>query len=173
MFSENGNPADSYRCFTQDEIDAFLLRNCDMEEELKNDDMKEECKNCGHANSHMCDYCGVNMFSFRGQEILSQKEINALLVNYDNTVNDAFNTSNKKEEINEAHYGGNIQPIEFMQANFNKEEFIGFLKGNAIKYISCAGKKRNNSYVDDIKKAQRYLDWLLYALRDKVINPRE
>lgn len=40
----------------------------------------------------------------------------------------------KAEE--QKHYFGEIEPIEFMQSCMTPEEFKGFLKGNAIKYIA-------------------------------------
>lgn len=75
--------------------------------------------------------------------------------------------------VDERHYGGRIQPLEFMQANMTKEEFIGFLKGNVIKYVSRAGKKENSDINNDLAKAKRYLSWLEKAVNDDIINPRE
>lgn len=75
--------------------------------------------------------------------------------------------------VDERHYGGRIQPLEFMQANMTKEEFIGFLKGNVIKYVSRAGKKENSDIKNDLAKAKRYLSWLEKAVSDDIINPRE
>lgn len=75
--------------------------------------------------------------------------------------------------VDERHYGGRIQPLEFMQANMTKEEFIGFLKGNVIKYVSRAGKKENSDIKNDLAKAKRYLSWLEKAVNDDIINPRE
>lgn len=40
------------------------------------------------------------------------------------------------------HYtAGGIETIDFIQAKLTKEEFIGYLKGTAIKYSSRIGKK--------------------------------
>lgn len=75
--------------------------------------------------------------------------------------------------VNEEHYSGRIQPLEFMQASMTKEEFIGFLKGNVIKYVSRAGKKKGVDIRDDIAKAKRYLSWLEKAVNGDIINPRE
>lgn len=76
-------------------------------------------------------------------------------------------------EVNEEHYGGRIQPLEFMQANMTQEEFIGFLKGNVIKYVSRAGKKQNSDIKDDLAKAERYLRWLRLVVNGDIINPRK
>lgn len=79
----------------------------------------------------------------------------------------------RQNKVDESHYGGTIQPLEFMQANMTKDEFMGFLKGNIIKYVSRAGKKKDNDIKSDIKKAKRYLVWLQEVLDGKIINPRE
>lgn len=43
---------------------------------------------------------------------------------------------------NPAHYtDGGIETINFIQAKLTPEEFIGYLKGNALKYGSRIGKK--------------------------------
>lgn len=40
------------------------------------------------------------------------------------------------------HYtDGGIETIDFIQAKLTREEFVGYLKGNAIKYGSRIGKK--------------------------------
>lgn len=75
--------------------------------------------------------------------------------------------------VDEEHYSSRIQPLEFMQASMTKEEFIGFLKGNVIKYVSRAGKKKSSDVKNDIAKAKRYLSWLEKAVNDDIINPRE
>jgi hypothetical protein len=46
-----------------------------------------------------------------------------------------------------------IQPIEFIMKNN-----IGFMEGNAIKYIS---RWRSKGGVEDLKKARHYLDMLI------------
>jgi hypothetical protein len=51
-----------------------------------------------------------------------------------------------------------IQPIEYMAATMKKDQFIGFLQGNVIKYISRADKKNG---IEDLRKAKVYLTWLI------------
>ena len=58
-----------------------------------------------------------------------------------------------------AHYGGEDNPyetIKVLQAWLSPEQFEGFLLGNAVKYISRAGKKGDR--VEDLKKAVWYLE---------------
>ena len=47
-----------------------------------------------------------------------------------------------------------VQPWEVMEAVMTREEFIGFLKGNIIKYSMRQGKKEDT---DDIGKLQHYM----------------
>lgn len=75
-------------------------------------------------------------------------------------------------KVNESHYGGSIQPLEFMQAQMSEDEFKGFLKGNIIKYVSRAGKKSSSAPIDDLRKAKRYLNWLIEVYEGKTVNPR-
>lgn len=70
-----------------------------------------------------------------------------------------------------AHYQTNIQPIEFMQANMTPEEFIGFLKGNIIKYTARCGKKDDPN--KEVDKIIQYAEWLRDALLGNKIDPRE
>lgn len=70
-----------------------------------------------------------------------------------------------------SHYETTLQPIEFMQANMTHEEFIGFLKGNIIKYTARCGKKDD---VDkEVAKIIEYAKWLAKAYKGETINPRE
>ena len=46
-----------------------------------------------------------------------------------------------------------VQPWAVMEAVMTREEFIGFLKGNIIKYSMRAGKKDS----DDAGKAKHYM----------------
>lgn len=56
------------------------------------------------------------------------------------------------------HYNklGNDQPILIMLRTFSKEEFLGYLRGNVIKYRSRQGLK---SGTNDEAKAEQYHKW--------------
>ena len=59
-----------------------------------------------------------------------------------------------------SHYcDGGIETIDYIRAKMSREEFIGYCKGNALKYISRAGKKAENSIKQDLSKAITYLKW--------------
>jgi hypothetical protein len=63
------------------------------------------------------------------------------------------------KQVGGNHYKGmKIQPVEFIYAND-----IPYLEGNVIKYV-C--RHRNKNGVDDLLKAQHYID-LLIALEYK------
>ena len=70
------------------------------------------------------------------------------------------------EEINDGkpetstHYMGAVQPIELMLNVLSREEFIGFLKGNMIKYAFRAGHKAGESAEKDRNKYLTYAEWL-------------
>lgn len=50
-----------------------------------------------------------------------------------------------------------VQPWAVMQAVLTRDEFLGFLKGNIIKYSMRAGRKNGS---DDAGKARHYMQKL-------------
>lgn len=65
-----------------------------------------------------------------------------------------------------------IQPIDVMQEQLTHEEFIGFLKGQIIKYKLRAGHKEGESYSKDKAKERRYMHWLAIAKTGLKVDPR-
>lgn len=63
--------------------------------------------------------------------------------------------SEKNDPVNRpAHYtDGKIEVIEYIE-----DKKLGFCLGNAVKYISRAGKKDPTKEVEDLKKAIWYID---------------
>lgn len=60
-----------------------------------------------------------------------------------------------------------LSPLQaFEQGLMSREQFIGFCKGNVIKYTCRAGSK--DDALLDIIKAMDYLTWLHKALKDGV-----
>lgn len=49
-----------------------------------------------------------------------------------------------------------IQPVEFI-----RENGLSYLQGNIIKYVVRAGTKEGSSSVQDLLKAQHYLEMLI------------
>lgn len=61
-----------------------------------------------------------------------------------------------------AHYtDGKIEVIDFIE-----DKKLGFHLGNAVKYISRAGKKDPNKKVEDLEKAAWYLNREIERLRE-------
>ena len=58
-------------------------------------------------------------------------------------------------QVSGEHYlNMDIQPWDVMAAVLTREEYIGFLKGNIIKYSLRAGRKAGS---DDVSKARHYM----------------
>jgi len=61
-------------------------------------------------------------------------------------------------QVSGSHYKDMpVQPWAVMEAVLTHEEFVGFLKGNVIKYSLRAGRKEGS---DDAGKAQHYIQKL-------------
>lgn len=79
----------------------------------------------------------------------------------------------KKPNIDDAvrspkHYklpGLNIESIDVLRSVLTPEEFKGFCRGNALKYLIRAGKKDNE--LQDIKKAGIYIGWCIDTIQDQ------
>ena len=66
------------------------------------------------------------------------------------------------------HYklpGLNIESIDVLRSVLTPEEFKGFCRGNALKYLIRAGKK--DSELQDIKKAGVYIGWCIDTIQDQ------
>lgn len=62
----------------------------------------------------------------------------------------------RREAVNHpAHYGGQNNPYEAIKVI--EAWGLGFCLGNAVKYISRAGKKESDKEVEDLKKALWYI----------------
>ena len=71
------------------------------------------------------------------------------------------------EKVNHPqHYGGDTtyEVIKVLKAWLTPEEYIGFLKGNVIKYDARSAKK--GSMLEDVRKAQWYQNELAVALAE-------
>lgn len=47
---------------------------------------------------------------------------------------------------------------------------LNFNLGNAVKYVSRAGRKENNSLLQDLKKARQYLDFEINYLENNITD---
>lgn len=66
--------------------------------------------------------------------------------------------------VGPAHYTEMaIQPWEVMEACMPRAEFLGYLRGNAIKYLMRADRKGG---VEDYRKAKHYLEKLVSVITE-------
>jgi hypothetical protein len=67
--------------------------------------------------------------------------------------------SAREYQVGGTHYASKrIQPWDAMEDWMSKEEFQGYLRGNAIKYIA---RYKEKGGVEDLRKARHYLDRLI------------
>ena len=78
---------------------------------------------------------------------------------------DTFKKQDKKETtksdnvMHPSHYTqGGIECIKAIEASMTPEEFQGYCKGNVIKYC---WRWREKNELEDLKKAQVYLRWMI------------
>lgn len=65
------------------------------------------------------------------------------------------------------HYklnGLDIESVDVIRAVLTAEEFRGWCKGNAIKYLMRLGKK--DKEIQDARKSIKFLDWLVKELEE-------
>ena len=69
-----------------------------------------------------------------------------------------------------SHYtDGNIECLDYIEDKLSFAEFQGFCKGNAIKYISRAGKKDPDKYSEDLCKAAFYIERAVRSANKEVL----
>ena len=72
-----------------------------------------------------------------------------------------FTTANATQ-VGGNHYASKaIQPWDAMQAWLSREAFIGYLHGNALKYMA---RWQDKGGIEDVKKARHYIDKLIEVL---------
>lgn len=66
----------------------------------------------------------------------------------------------KEDNVNKpGHYTfGKIEVINYIRDKMSPEEFQGFCMGNVLKYVS---RHKHKNGVEDLKKAEVYLKWLI------------
>jgi hypothetical protein len=70
-----------------------------------------------------------------------------------------FHLSLDEKQVGGTHYENmEVQPWNVLEAILTREEFIGFIKGNIVKYAMRQGKKPDS---DDAGKAKHYMEKLM------------
>lgn len=68
-------------------------------------------------------------------------------------------------QVGGSHYKDKtVTPWDAMASCMSQEEFVGFLRGNVIKYTMRCNDKGG---VEDLRKARHYLDKLLEVLEQE------
>lgn len=102
----------------------------------------------------ICDKCGYKSFAFpRG----CKKSIRDAKKDLDVHICKPVEVTPKPtdESLNHRDYYGGDSPYEALKIIFHYN--LGFCLGNALKYIIRAGKKDPLKEIEDLKKAQVYL----------------
>ena len=69
-----------------------------------------------------------------------------------------WKSNTKEDAVNPAHYkSGIVECIDAIQASMSNEQFKGYCKGNAIKYL---WRYENKGLATDLSKAQWYIEKL-------------
>ena len=70
------------------------------------------------------------------------------------------------------HYTvGGIEAIDYMMAKSTADEFRGYLRLSALKYLSRAGHK--DAELQEYKKAAVFLNWLINYMETGLIRPEK
>lgn len=104
-------------------------------------------------------------------DVIPRKSIRESLYEYAEYIQDeqaaknANNTDNKNtdEVHNPNHYklnGLNIEAVDVIKAVLTEEEFKGWCRGNALKYLMRAGKKDKSKEKQDFAKAGVFISWI-------------
>ena len=133
---------------------------------------KRLCDSCIHSECSKSDNpistivsCGVTVDCLDYKSVDSAKEVNCEECIYYN-VGDGCEYSYCKKEYDDYYYKEKeknaIKPSHYKAGEFDVIAFcqlhnINFDLGNVIKYVTRAGKKENNSELQDLNKAMEYL----------------
>lgn len=79
-------------------------------------------------------------------------------------ITDAVTQANHKQIGGDHYMNMGVQPWKAMESWMTPEEFRGFLKGNAIKYLARSNTKGG---ITDLRKAYHYLEKLIEEVGDE------
>ena len=119
-----------------------------------NENKLKACMNCKHyEKNYRCKIFSITNTKYQCQFWEScVDEVKEETVKEDDPVN------------HPKHYtDGRIEVIEYIE-----DKNLGFCLGNAIKYISRAGKKEKNKEIQDLRKAMWYIERRIYELENNV-----
>lgn len=122
-----------------------------MTVEEKRKKIEEYCNNCPD-----CYDCPLYIIA-RNREACYEDILS------DEYLNEHYSILFGKDPVNRpAHYtDGKIEVIEYIE-----DKKLGFCLGNAIKYISRAGKKDPDKEIEDLNKAKWYIERRIKELEE-------
>ena len=111
------------------------------------------------------------VWQWENGNVIPRKSIREGLYNYaayiqnEQATKNSNNTDNKNtDEVHApAHYklnGLNIESVDVIRAVLTDEEFKGWCRGNALKYLMRAGKKDKAKEKQDFAKAGVFISWI-------------
>ena len=143
---------------------------------------KRLCDSCIHSECSKSDNpistvvsCGVTVDCLDYKSVDSSKEVNCEDCIYYN-MGDGCEYSYCKKEYDDYYYKQKeenaIKPSHYKAGEFDVIAFcqlhnINFDLGNVIKYVTRAGKKENNSELQDLNKAMEYLKRRIEFIKGK------
>ena len=133
-----------------------------MTRKEKEDYLYEYCE----LTEFKCESCVLNDKSHNWRQSLHEDyKCLAIDVSPEEDLDRAINIiQNSIDNVNHpAHYNdGKIEVIDYIE-----DKKLGFCLGNAIKYISRAGKKDKSKEVEDLQKAVFYINREIDKLKNK------
>lgn len=118
-----------------------------------------------------CDYCGSGFLRYH-TNIRERNFCNRKCWGKHLSAKNKMQPLSKGLAANQKHYQiARVEPIEVLQMYLSPEEFQGYLRGNALKYLFRLGHKDEPK--KEVDKAYQYSKWLLQAVGGKTINPRQ
>lgn len=120
-------------------------------------DLKEPCYTCKFSDIHFDDFSFAPTLYCNKMSVC--KMVNELKSNAD--TEEMMSCKQDNDPVNHpSHYTqGGKEVIEIIQEVCSIDEFIGYCKGNILKYL--ARRNFKGFYKQDLQKADWYLDYLL------------
>ena len=123
----------------------------------------------------LCSNCPIKCDEYEAESYDSFAEMDEAMIDdlYDSLMSlekskpDPAADVNKENDMvdNPEHYTfGGIETVDYLKAKLTKEEFVGWCRGNALKYLSRAGHK--DEELQEYRKAAKYIEWIVDTLKE-------
>lgn len=125
----------------------FVINKENIEQLPKGTIIREKHKNGKYIECH------YERYDSKKGIIYDEYNIGNIVILGDETFEVIFNDNNDVSTKNSKQYTClGVEPWEIMEKDFTREEFIGFLKGNIIKYVL----RRKGTDLQDAEKIEHY-----------------